>query len=96
MDKYNVIDKIDNLQDLENDMFEWSRLPIEFKQHADDECIRRHGMKVLPYYELIKAKLLRGCSQGELLDDTMTAVKESYNGIEYDEDKYKTSQMIQK
>lgn len=58
MDKYNVINQIDTLQDLENDIFNWSRLPYEFKMRSDEECIRQHGMKNIQYYETIKSKLI--------------------------------------
>ena len=63
MNKYNVIDQIDTLQNLENDMFEWSRLPYEFKQRSDENCIKLHGITNMQYYELIKSKLMSGEDQ---------------------------------
>ena len=60
MDKFNVIDQVSNIDDLERDFEAWSNMPYVFRRHSDDDCIRKHGMTNLQYYEKKKAELLNG------------------------------------
>ena len=58
MDKYNVIDQFDSLEDLELDMRKWINLPFEFRMRSDEECIRQHDCTNITLYNNLKAKFI--------------------------------------
>ena len=70
MDKFNVIDQVGSLEDLDNDYVAWSSLPYAFRRHADDDCIRQHGMTNQQYYDQKKAQLLNGTKDAEYIGES--------------------------
>ena len=58
MDQYNCIDQAATLTDLENDMFEWSRLPLKFRHMSDDESIRKRGIDNRKFYLQKKSEFM--------------------------------------
>lgn len=75
MDKYNVIDQFDSLDDLEVDIRKWLSLPYEFKFRSDEECIRQHGCTNVVLYNNLKSDFLKDIAA----QDQVTA--ESFDNI---------------
>ena len=59
MDRENVIIPTDNLDELEQDMIQWTTLPYNVRQNSDDACIRRYGMTNIDLFNKIKAMIMR-------------------------------------
>lgn len=92
MDKYNVIDQIYNLNDLENDMVQWSMLPYKFRMMSDDDCQRMHGMTNTEYYNAIKAKLI---GLGQEIQESAENIGDLFD-LEDMEYRYQLSASVQK
>ena len=50
MDKYNIIEPTDNLDQLEADYAEWLRLPHKYRLLSNDDCQRLYQCNVYDLY----------------------------------------------
>lgn len=58
MDQYNVITPTSDLDELNNDMTNWTMLPYNMRLRSDEECIRRYNMTNIDLYNKIKAAII--------------------------------------
>ena len=65
MDEFNVINKADNLEDLEKDMNDWTQLPFNFRMRANDHCMEVNGCTVPDYYNKQKIHLSNNQAMNE-------------------------------
>ena len=76
MDKYNVINQLDSLDDLEADMRQWLALPHEFKFRSDEECIRQHGCSNIVLYNNLKADFLKDIATNDTVNEVFDNFEE--------------------
>lgn len=58
MDQFNVITPTSDLDELNNDMVSWTRLPLNLRYRSDEECIRRYNMTNIDLYNNLKAMII--------------------------------------
>lgn len=58
MDKYNVITPTSDLDELNNDMTNWTMLPYNMRLRSDEECIRRYNMTNIDLYNKVKTAII--------------------------------------
>ena len=59
MDRNNIIEPTNNLDQLEQDYSNWLRLPHKYRMLSNSECITQHGCTVYDYYLSIKNSILK-------------------------------------
>lgn len=77
MDNF-VIRQTNDLDELEQDIQTWYRLPFNLRMRSNDECIRQYGMNMLDLYNSIKSRILGAHSKEETDEDNITIVGESF------------------
>jgi len=76
MNKFNVLDITDNLEHLNQDMLDWSRLPFEMRMRANDECIRVYGITNQELYYRMRNAIINKVDVRTIDSDNIT-IKES-------------------
>lgn len=82
MDKYNIIEPTDNLNQLEADYAEWLRLPHKYRLLSNDDCQRLYQCNVYDLYIRNKEYILNKMDKEEV--DPNNVVKEDIDYTQLD------------
>lgn len=58
MDQFNVITPTHDIDDLNNQYYNWCSLPYNFRMRSNEECIRKYGITNIELYERLKASIM--------------------------------------